>query len=309
MQTGSATGDISSGPMVSWMYFIIAHNLGILTDDDISSLDSADSKLFLDTWNTCVRDLPPDQIAEILDGLTLEDAIALIENLSDEMIDAIRLDAGCIGLTSCYVQTAEQFRAAWIANLITEAVGGELLDNVTSALFAALRSQDLQGASFYSTPEAAQAALEEFGGTLFLVQGSPADGVPMGGPFDANSIVVGQTFPASDFNYAIYFPDTGMWAYMDHNATDPGGQHVYLLQNPPVYGRATMYVIVNQYGQFLQPERTWMWICNKQHVFSLRSLLHANYCRNLAAAPAASLERRWRRPAVLRQCKASGADN
>jgi hypothetical protein len=251
METGSVKGAITGSEKIDLDPLIVFRHLTLqanqeglpnypkLTDEMISKLTGETYAAYDAAWNR----LKPAGRGLQREKITYADAVAVIDGLSDQMINSIRLDSGCIGQTSCYILTPAQFRAAWIDNIDPKLDGVNLFKNVVTALFQAERSQDLPGAQFYGKLEEADAALNEYGGTLFAIRGTRSD---PDGPLNENSIVVGPTGEASKFDYAIYFSATGLWANMNFTIWTGLPQEAYLSKTVPNNPQfpAIMFVLV-----------------------------------------------------------------
>lgn len=196
------------------------------------------------------------------DKLTPAFVGSVIRKLGDAQINSLRIDAGCVGLVSCYVRTPDKFCDDWIAALQPQAKPSDWYSGPNGIMMAkiqALRPQDITGAKYYADVAAARTALTNDGGTLIAVQGkgtgaggSLAPGVP-----NKNSIKVGPN--DTTFNFVVYFSDakSKTWAYMNAGAnesiTDVSNQKVILKSDSDVPAGlpgaaqgypATMYVLI-----------------------------------------------------------------
>jgi hypothetical protein len=166
---------------------------------------------------------------------------AIINGLSDEVINGIRLDAGCIGLVSCYVMSPTAFRKAWIAALNPN---GDLNDFFFTAKFKAINCANIDGAKFYYKYEDAISAKDN-GYSLVAIEGAWKGGTQQM-PAAADSIVLDTD---GAFNFAVYFDPTASktWGFMDNLARPGRAQTVFLRQESEFSGtemQAKMFVII-----------------------------------------------------------------
>ncbi len=139
--------------------------------------------------------------------------------LMDEQIDALRIEAGCVGLISIYLQPAKEFAKKWQREM------GGLQRRLEPGLASALIVENLPNVKCFLTQKEAENWIannkpgegKEY--VIFAKQGDKWRGgvepkrLP-DGTIPKNSIL----FDDGKINYTIYFPKQRVWVNMDHAA-------------------------------------------------------------------------------------------
>jgi hypothetical protein len=196
---------------------VAAYVFGTLKEKDVKSLNYAKSKAIVDDLEKQIKagDIKLDDLYKAILGLKMTDVEKFINQMSDDTINSTRLDLGCVGFVSSYLQTAADFRASWIQILKDSKLqGAELWQSLLPTFIQATRVQDLKGVRFYKTEADAAAWIKDNGGTMFAMQGTGAGDLgALPKTLDKNSIDFDMK--RGNFNFAIYFEATKTWAYLD----------------------------------------------------------------------------------------------
>jgi hypothetical protein len=214
-------------------------------------MESASNKS--NEWNTVFESglLTDEQRKDVRDRFTLDNMKAIINSLPVSAIDAMRKDAGCIGLVSCYTKSADQFRTDWkkaLENMPNDLDGFNRIEYFEkNAFITALDCRNTEGVQYYFEVNDAKSAMKA-GDSLVIIEGPKWFGGAFGQrPDEPSKYAVIVDYKRGEFNYGVYFQYSDVWMDMNHHNQE-GGQKANVITRPggpasPGY-RARIYLIV-----------------------------------------------------------------